>query len=93
MYCKTLITSLSPKFVCMSTGIACYGDVQRPPEYNQSLNCINVSVKQLLTVMCAVQLEDNIKAIEVVKKLTPEIMQEIDDIVKTKPEPASTYGR
>ena len=50
-------------------------------------------MKQLLTVTCAVQLEDNIKAIEVVKKLTPEIMQEIDDIVKTKPEPASTYGR
>lgn len=39
------------------------------------------------------QLEDNIKAIEVVKKLTPEIMQEIDDIVQSKPEQVSTYGR
>lgn len=39
------------------------------------------------------QLEDNLKAIEIVKKLTPEILKEIDDIVKTKPEPASTYGR
>ena len=45
------------------------------------------------SVMLALQLEDNIKAIEIYKKLTPEIMQEIDDIVKSKPEQVSTYGR
>lgn len=39
------------------------------------------------------QLEDNLKAIEIVPKLTPEIMAKIEDIIKTKPEPASTYGR
>ena len=41
----------------------------------------------------SLQLEDNLKAIEVVKKLTPEILKEIDDIVHTKPEPAPPDGR
>ncbi len=41
----------------------------------------------------AVQLEDNLKAIEIVPKLTSEIMEKIESIIKSKPEPASTYGR
>ena len=40
-----------------------------------------------------IQLEDNLKAIEVVPKLTSEIMEKIESIIKTKPEPAATYGR
>ncbi|KAL3160517.1 Glycosyltransferase-like KOBITO 1 [Trebouxia sp. C0010 RCD-2024] len=39
------------------------------------------------------QLEDNLKAIELVPKLTQEVMDKIDTILKNKPEPASTYGR
>ncbi len=41
----------------------------------------------------AVQLEDNLKAVEIVPKLTSEIMEKIESIIKSKPEPASTYGR
>ena len=41
----------------------------------------------------AVQLEDNLKAIEIVPKLTSEIMEKIEGIIKSKPESASTYGR
>lgn len=52
-----------------------------------------VSTAITMRLCGAMQLEDNIKAIEVVKKLTPEIMQEIDDIVQSKPEQVSTYGR
>ncbi|CAD6569157.1 MAG: hypothetical protein CYPHOPRED_003114 [Cyphobasidiales sp. Tagirdzhanova-0007] len=39
------------------------------------------------------QLQDNIKAIDLIEKLTPEIMAEIDEIVQTKPAPLPTYGR
>jgi aryl-alcohol dehydrogenase-like predicted oxidoreductase len=31
------------------------------------------------------QLLENLKALEVLPKLTPEVMQRIDDIMKTKP--------
>ena len=41
----------------------------------------------------AVQLEDNLKAMEIVPKMTSEIMEKIEGIIKSKPEPASTYGR
>ena len=41
----------------------------------------------------ALQLEDNLKAIEFVPKLTPEIIEKIEKVIKSKPEPASTYGR
>eukprot|EP00891_Asterochloris_glomerata_P009471 jgi/Astpho2/9471/Aster-01725 len=39
------------------------------------------------------QLKDNLAAVELVPKFTPELMKRIDDIVKTKPEPLKTYGR
>ena len=41
----------------------------------------------------ALQLEDNLKSIELVPKLTQEVMDKIDAILKNKPEPAATYGR
>jgi len=48
----------------------------------------------LYSKLClAVQLEDNLKAVEIVPKLTSEIMEKIEGIIKSKPEPASTYGR
>lgn len=46
-----------------------------------------------LTCLLYLQLEDNLKAIELVPKLTQEVMDKIDKILKNKPEPASTYGR
>lgn len=42
---------------------------------------------------CNVQLEDNLKSLQLLPKLTPEVMDKIDAILKTKPEPAPTYGR
>lgn len=39
------------------------------------------------------QLEDNLKSLELLPKLTSEVMDKIDAILKTKPEPAATYGR
>ena len=39
------------------------------------------------------QLEDNLKSVELLPKLTPEVMDKIEAIIKTKPEPAPTYGR
>ncbi len=35
------------------------------------------------------QIEENLKALAVAKKLTKEMMKEIDDIVGTKPSPAN----
>lgn len=35
------------------------------------------------------QLEENLKALEVLPKLTPEVVQQIEDILKNKPEPAA----
>ena len=40
-----------------------------------------------------VQLEDNLKSLELLPKLTPEVMDKIDAILNTKPDPAPTYGR
>ena len=39
------------------------------------------------------QLEENLKALEVIPKLTPEVMEKIDTILDNKPVPAPTYGR
>ena len=39
------------------------------------------------------QITDNLKALEVLPKLTPEILARIEEILQNKPEPASTYGR
>lgn len=47
----------------------------------------------LLSCLLYVQIEDNLKAIELVPKLTQEVMDKIDGILKNKPEPAPTYGR
>ncbi|MFW6353966.1 MAG: aldo/keto reductase, partial [Verrucomicrobiota bacterium] len=37
------------------------------------------------------QLEENLQAIDDYKKLTPEILERIDDIAGTKPEPEPTF--
>lgn len=39
------------------------------------------------------QVLDNLKAIDVYPKLTPEILEKIEKIVKNKPAPPATYGR
>ncbi|TFK45420.1 Aldo/keto reductase [Heliocybe sulcata] len=39
------------------------------------------------------QVIDNLKAIEVIPKLTPEVMEEIEGILGNKPDPYLTYGR
>jgi len=39
------------------------------------------------------QVLDNLKAIEVISKLTPEIMAKIEEILDNRPEPWETYGR
>jgi len=39
------------------------------------------------------QIHDNCKALEVMKKLTPELMEEIEKILDNKPAAAPTYGR
>lgn len=39
------------------------------------------------------QIVDNLEALKVLPKLTPEILQEIEDILDNKPKAAETYGR
>jgi len=39
------------------------------------------------------QVIDNLKALDVIPKLTPEIMEKIENILGNKPEPPPTYGR
>lgn len=39
------------------------------------------------------QVLDNLKAIDVIPKLTPEILEKIENIVKNKPKPPPTFGR
>ncbi|THH02807.1 hypothetical protein EW145_g6700 [Phellinidium pouzarii] len=39
------------------------------------------------------QVVDNLKALEVIPKLTPAVMESIDAILENAPTPASTYGR
>jgi aryl-alcohol dehydrogenase-like predicted oxidoreductase len=39
------------------------------------------------------QIHDNCKAVTLMDKLTPEIMEEIETILDNKPKPAPTYGR
>ncbi|KAF9478923.1 Aldo/keto reductase [Pholiota conissans] len=39
------------------------------------------------------QILENLKALEVIPKLTPEILRKIDAILKTTPEPLPTHGR
>jgi len=39
------------------------------------------------------QIEDNCKALALVPKLTPEVMEKIEGILDNKPKPAPTYGR
>ena len=39
------------------------------------------------------QIHDNCKAVQLVPKITPEIMEEIEGILANKPEPAPTFGR
>ena len=39
------------------------------------------------------QIHDNCKALKLLDKLTPEIMEEIEGILQNKPKPAPTYGR
>ena len=39
------------------------------------------------------QVVDNLKALEVIPKLTPEIEKKIEEILANAPDPESTYGR
>ena len=39
------------------------------------------------------QIHDNCKALKLVEKLTPEVMEEIEEILANKPPAAPTYGR
>ncbi|KAK7737376.1 hypothetical protein SLS53_006680 [Cytospora paraplurivora] len=39
------------------------------------------------------QIHDNIKALAVLDKLTPEVIEEIEGVLDNKPKPAVTYGR
>lgn len=39
------------------------------------------------------QIHDNCKALGLIEKLTPEIMEEIEEILENKPKPAPTFGR
>jgi len=39
------------------------------------------------------QIEDNCKALKLIEKLTPDVMEEIEKILENKPKPAPTFGR
>jgi len=39
------------------------------------------------------QVLDNLKALDVIPKLTPEVLAKIDDILENRPAPPSTFGR
>jgi len=39
------------------------------------------------------QIHDNVKALDLLEKLTPEVMQEIEEIVANKPKQPGTFGR
>jgi aryl-alcohol dehydrogenase-like predicted oxidoreductase len=39
------------------------------------------------------QIHDNVLALKLLPKLTPEIMEEIEEILQNKPAPAPSYGR
>lgn len=39
------------------------------------------------------QVVDNLKALEVIPKLTPEVLEKIEKILENKPEKESWYGR
>jgi aryl-alcohol dehydrogenase-like predicted oxidoreductase len=39
------------------------------------------------------QVLDNLKALDVLPKLTPAVLEKIDELLKNKPEPPNTYGR
>lgn len=39
------------------------------------------------------QIEDNCKAMKLLPKITPEIMQKIEDVLANKPSPPAAYGR
>lgn len=66
-----------------------------------SLTCLAIAWcvknKNVSTVLLGAtkehQIEENLKALDVAKKLTPEMMREIDEIVGTKPTPLSNPGR
>jgi len=47
----------------------------------------------ILGASSADQLRENLKAVEVLQKLTPQIMDKIEAILANKPEPPSNYGR
>ncbi|KAG5724397.1 putative voltage-gated potassium channel subunit beta [Termitomyces sp. T112] len=47
----------------------------------------------ILGASTAEQLRDNLKAVEVLPRLTPEILEKIEGILKNKPSPPNDYGR
>merc|ERR1712087_844721 len=67
------------------------------PELDTSLTCLAIAWclknKNVSAVLLGAtkehQIEENLKALAVAKKLTPDLMREIDDIVGTKPSPAN----
>ncbi len=55
---------------------------------------INTNVSTIILGATKVeQIHDNCKALELIPKLTPEVLAEIEEILENKPKPAPNYGR
>ena len=61
-------------------------------DYSRCVMNPNVSTVILGATKVA-QIEDNCKAMKLLPKITPEIMQKIEDVLANKPSPPATYGR
>ena len=48
-------------------------------------------LRSVITFSSSVQVAENFQSLEVIPKLTPEIMEEIDEICQSKPEPLPTF--
>jgi voltage-dependent potassium channel beta subunit len=77
------LTELAEKQIGCSVGQLALAWVARNP--NTSTVILGASKPE--------QVLDNLKAIEVIPKLTPEILEKVEEILGNKPKPASTWGR
>jgi len=55
--------------------------------YNQNVSTV------ILGASKPEQIDENVKSLEILAKLTPEIKKEIDDILDNAPKPVATFGR
>jgi len=82
--------------------------LQKVRELTELAKTLDASVAQLALAWCAkndhvstvilgatslAQLEENLGALKVIPKLTPEILEKIENIVQTKPPAVKTFGR